>query len=147
MKRFLVLGMLGVVTVLSFSPAAAAAPQAAASEHTPETEPSTLGELLPIWSSIPFIGMLLSIALMPLALPSFWHHHYGKVSMFWSASLGIPFVIAFRGAALHELVHIILADYIPFIILLWSLYTVSGGILLRGSLRGTPPGVPPSALL
>jgi Na+/H+ antiporter NhaD/arsenite permease-like protein len=36
------------------------------------------------------------------------------------------------------MLHIILADYIPFIILLWSLYTVSGGILLRGTLRGTP---------
>jgi Na+/H+ antiporter NhaD/arsenite permease-like protein len=47
-------------------------------------------------------------------------------------------VITYRGAALHQLVHIILADYVPFIILLWSLYTVSGGILLRGSLRGTP---------
>jgi Na+/H+ antiporter NhaD/arsenite permease-like protein len=52
--------------------------------------------------------------------------------------MGVPFVIAFGGVAVHEIVHIILADYIPFIILLWSLYTVSGGILLRGSLRGTP---------
>jgi Na+/H+ antiporter NhaD/arsenite permease-like protein len=46
--------------------------------------------------------------------------------------------VAFRGLALYEILHIILADYIPFIILLWSLYTVSGGILLRGTLRGTP---------
>ncbi|MGD8899556.1 MAG: sodium:proton antiporter, partial [Desulfobacterales bacterium] len=52
--------------------------------------------------------------------------------------LAIPFLIAFRGAALYEILHIILADYVPFIILLWSLYTVSGGILLRGTLRGTP---------
>jgi Na+/H+ antiporter NhaD/arsenite permease-like protein len=97
-----------------------------------------LGELLPLWSCIPFACMLLSIALMPLVLPSFWHHHYGKVSGFWAASLGIPFLIAFRGVALHEILHIILADYVPFIILLWSLYTVSGGILLRGTLKGTP---------
>ena len=34
--------------------------------------------------------------------------------------------------------HIVIADYVPFIILLWSLYTVSGGVLLRGSLQGTP---------
>jgi Na+/H+ antiporter NhaD/arsenite permease-like protein len=98
----------------------------------------SLGEALPLWSCIPFAGMLLSIALMPLALPNFWHHHYGKVSVFWAATMGVPFVIAFGGVAVHEIVHIILADYIPFIILLWSLYTVSGGILLRGSLRGTP---------
>ncbi|MDH3797764.1 MAG: sodium:proton antiporter, partial [Desulfobacterales bacterium] len=68
----------------------------------------------------------------------FWHHHFGKISAFWSASLAIPFLIAFKGAALYEILHIILADYVPFIILLWSLYTVSGGILLRGTLRGTP---------
>ncbi len=97
-----------------------------------------LGETLPLWSCIPFAGMLLSIALMPLAAPNFWHHHFGKVSAFWAAVLGIPFLIAFKGVALHEILHIVLADYVPFIILLWSLYTVSGGILLRGTLQGTP---------
>ena len=49
-----------------------------------------------------------------------------------------PFLIAYKGTALYEILHIVLVDYVPFIILLWSLYTVSGGILLRGSLRGTP---------
>ena len=99
---------------------------------------ANLGEILPLWSCIPFACMLLSIALMPLLLPNFWHHHFGKVSAFWAAMLGLPFLWAFKGAALYEILHIILADYVPFIILLWSLYTVSGGILLRGSLRGTP---------
>jgi Na+/H+ antiporter NhaD/arsenite permease-like protein len=97
-----------------------------------------LGELLPLWSCIPFACMLLSIALFPLLVPHFWHHHFGKVSAFWAALLGIPFLIAYKGSALYEILHIILADYVPFIILLWSLYTVSGGILLRGTLRGTP---------
>ncbi|MEA3438293.1 MAG: sodium:proton antiporter [Thermodesulfobacteriota bacterium] len=97
-----------------------------------------LGEILPLWSCIPFACMLLSIALFPLAAPNFWHHHFGKISAFWAASLGIPFLFAFKGTALHEILHIVLADYVPFIILLWALYTVSGGILLRGSLRGTP---------
>jgi Na+/H+ antiporter NhaD/arsenite permease-like protein len=99
---------------------------------------ANIGEFLPLWSCIPFAGILLSIALFPLILPDFWHHHFGKISAFWSASLAIPFLIAFKGAALYEILHIILADYVPFIILLWSLYTVSGGILLRGTLRGTP---------
>jgi Na+/H+ antiporter NhaD/arsenite permease-like protein len=99
---------------------------------------ASLGELLPLWSVLPFAGILLSIALFPLILPDFWHHHFGKISAFWAAALGIPFLIAFKGAALYEILHIIIADYVPFIILLWSLYTVSGGILLRGSLRGTP---------
>ena len=99
---------------------------------------ANIGEFLPLWSCIPFACILLSIALFPLLLPDFWHHHFGKISAFWAASLAIPFLIAFKSAALYEILHIILADYIPFIILLWSLYTVSGGILLRGTLRGTP---------
>lgn len=97
-----------------------------------------LGKELPLWSCIPFACMLLSIALFPLIFPEFWHHHFGKVSAFWAASLGLPFLAVYKGVALYEILHIILADYVPFIILLWSLYTVSGGILLRGSLRGTP---------
>ena len=97
-----------------------------------------IGKFLPLWSCIPFAGILLSIALFPLLLPDFWHHHFGKISGFWAATLAIPFLIVFKGAALYEILHIILADYVPFIILLWSLYTVSGGILLRGTLRGTP---------
>ena len=99
---------------------------------------ANLGEILPLWSIIPFALMLLSIALFPLILPDFWHHHFGKISALWAASLAIPFLIAFKGEALYEILHIVLADYVPFIILLWSLYTVSGGILLRGTLRGTP---------
>ncbi len=99
---------------------------------------ANLGKILPLWSCIPFACMLLSIALCPLLMPDFWHHHFGKISALWTASLGIPFLIAFKGDALYEILHIILADYVPFIILLWSLYTVSGGILLRGKLRGTP---------
>lgn len=97
-----------------------------------------LGEILPLWSCLPFAGMLLSIALFPLFLPAFWHHHFGKVSAFWAAAFGLPFLFFYRGIAVYEILHIILADYVPFIILLWSLYTVSGGIILRGSLRGTP---------
>lgn len=99
---------------------------------------ANLGKVLPLWSCIPFACMLLSIALCPLLMPDFWHHHFGKISALWAASLGIPFLIAFKGDALYEILHIILVDYVPFIILLWSLYTVSGGILLRGKLRGTP---------
>jgi Na+/H+ antiporter NhaD/arsenite permease-like protein len=97
-----------------------------------------LGEVLPLWSCIPFACMLLSIALFPLLAPRFWHHHFGKVSAFWAVSLGLPFLIAYKGAAMYEILHIVLADYVPFIILLWALFTVSGGILLRGTLRGTP---------
>ena len=97
-----------------------------------------LGEVLPLWSCIPFACMLLSIALFPLLAPELWHHHYGKISIAWAALFGVPFLYVYKGIALYEILHIILADYVPFIILLWSLYTVSGGILLRGTLHGTP---------
>lgn len=97
-----------------------------------------LGEVLPLLSILPFAGMLLSIALFPLFAPKFWHNHFGKVSAFWSAVIAVPFLIAYRGAALHEFLHVVAADYIPFMILLWSLYTISGNILLKGRLRGTP---------
>lgn len=97
-----------------------------------------LGERLPLWSCIPFAGMLLSIALFPLFAPKLWHHHFGKVSAFWTVALSVPFLIVYKYTAAYEILHIVLADYVPFIILLWSLYTVSGGVLLRGSLRGTP---------
>ncbi len=97
-----------------------------------------LGEMLPLWSTIPFIGMLLSIALFPLLAPRFWHDHFGKVSVFWALVIIIPFLIIYKDLALHEFLHIIFADYIPFIIILAALYTISGGILLKGTLLGTP---------
>ncbi len=111
---------------------------ASAAGADPAAAADRLGAVLPLWSCLPFAGMLLSIALLPLARPAFWHHHYGKVAGFWAAALGVPFVAAFGGVALHEIVHIVIADYVPFLILIWSLYTVSGGVLLRGSLNGTP---------
>ncbi len=97
-----------------------------------------LGRVLPLYACIPFACMLLSIALLPLVAGTFWHHHFGKISAFWAACLAIPFVAVYKGDAVYEILHIILADYVPFIILLWALFTVSGGILLRGTLRGTP---------
>jgi Na+/H+ antiporter NhaD/arsenite permease-like protein len=111
-------------------------------DHSPPKEHHgdhiNLGEILPLWSCIPFVCMLLSIALFPLVAPEFWHHHFGKISALWAAAMALPFLVVYKGSAFHEIIHIILADYIPFIILLWSLYTVSGGILLQGTLRGTP---------
>ncbi len=97
-----------------------------------------LGSELHLYWGVPFVGILLSIALFPLLAPRFWHHHFGKVSAFWALALAVPFLAAYRGEALHHIIHIYLADYIPFIILLWSLYTVAGGILVTGSLAGTP---------
>ena len=97
------------------------------------------GAKLPIWSIIPFVGILLSIAIFPLVLDShFLVHHGGKMSLVWALAFALPYLIAFRGEAFYDILHIYLIDYIPFIILLWGLFTVAGGILVRGTLRGTP---------
>ena len=97
------------------------------------------GTKLPLWSIIPFVGILLSIALFPLLLDShFLVHHGGKMSLAWALIFGIPYLIAYRGDAFHDILYIYLIDYIPFIVLLWGLFTVAGGILVRGTLRGTP---------
>ncbi len=97
-----------------------------------------LGTILPIWSTIPFIGMLFSIALFPLFAPKFWHDHFGKVSIFWALVIIVPFIFIYKWLAVHEFLYMIFADYIPFIIILAALYTVSGGILLKGAPLGTP---------
>ncbi|MEJ7685998.1 MAG: sodium:proton antiporter [Variovorax sp.] len=94
--------------------------------------------LSPLWG-VPFAGLLLSIALMPLLAPSFWHHHYGKVSAGWALAFMLPFAAAYGvGLAAVQLVHALMAEYIPFIILLTALYVVAGGIHIRGNLHGTP---------
>jgi len=97
----------------------------------------SLGTMLPLYSAIPFVGMLLSIALGPVLVPHFWHHHYGKVSAAWAAVLAIPLVIAYKELAIEELLHIMILDYVPFLILLGALFTVGGGILVRTTLKGT----------
>jgi Na+/H+ antiporter NhaD/arsenite permease-like protein len=97
-----------------------------------------IGTELPLWSCIPFAGILLSIALFPLFAPRWWHHHFPKVSAFWAVLLAVPFLIVYRSAAFHEILHIYFLDYFPFIILLWALFTVAAGIHVRGRLHGTP---------
>ncbi len=88
---------------------------------------------------IPFACMLLSIAIMPLTLPHFWHHHFGKISVFWGLVFIVPFMIKFGfSLALYELLHTLLLEYMPFIILLLALFTVAGGVRLTGSLVGKP---------
>lgn len=107
----------------------------AAAEGAPHLDGSALNLL---WI-IPFVGVLLSIAIFPLAAPDFWHHHFGKVSAFWALAFLVPFFLRFGfDLTLYELLHVSLLEYIPFIILLLSLFTVAGGIRLKGSLVGTP---------
>lgn len=96
------------------------------------------GQLSVLWG-VPFAGILLSIAVMPLLAPMFWHHHFGKVAAGWALAFLLPFAVAFGpGLAAASFVHALLAEYIPFIILLTALFTVAGGIYIRGNLHGSP---------
>jgi Na+/H+ antiporter NhaD/arsenite permease-like protein len=91
-----------------------------------------------LWG-IPFAGILLSIALCPLLTPVFWHHHFGKVAAAWSLAFLLPFAALYgAGTAAASLVHALVAEYLPFIILLTALFTVAGGIFIRGNLHGSP---------
>ncbi|AFX98643.1 citrate transporter family protein [Candidatus Endolissoclinum faulkneri L2] len=88
---------------------------------------------------IPFIGILLSIAIIPLIAREFWHHHLGKVSTFWAITLLIPLSLIFGiDLVVYEILNVGLLEYIPFIVLLLSLFIVAGGVRLTGTLRGTP---------
>src|SRR6266498_4104418 len=70
--------------------------------------------LSPVWI-VPFLGILLSIALFPLTAPNFWHHHFGKTAAFWTLAFLIPFSANFGvGLALHEVIYTLLAEYLPF---------------------------------
>ena len=94
---------------------------------------------LSAWWGLPFAGMLLSIALLPLLAPRVWHHHFGKISLAWALAFLLPFAAAFgAGAAAQVLTHTLLDEYIPFIALLCALFTAAGGIHVRGNLHGSP---------
>src|ERR1700710_2771025 len=84
------------------------------------------GATLSPWWTIPFAGILLSIAVVPLVASSAWHHHFGKISAAWALAFLIPFSSSFGAtAALEAFIHAMLAEYVPFIVLLTALFTVA----------------------
>lgn len=97
------------------------------------------GGQLNLWWAIPFVGMLLSIALLPLLTPHLWHHHQGKIALLWAFIFMAACVIATNvNTTFSVVLHAIIEEYIPFIILLAALFVVAGGISLKGSFVGTP---------
>jgi len=89
--------------------------------------------------ALPFAGILLSIATGPLLFPKIWHDHYGKIAAGWAlltlVAIGARFGIA---TSLAAFVHAMLAEYLSFIVLLFALYTVAGGIHITGNFGGRP---------
>ena len=97
------------------------------------------GAALSLAWGLPFAGLLLSIAFAPLLAPRLWHDHYGKCAAIWVLLLLVPFAATFgAGETLHNVAHAILLEYVPFLAMLFALFTIAGGICLRGTLAGTP---------
>ena len=144
MKRLILLFLIiSIIPALSWAEDDQHEPQV---DHHNQTEaeesehhsPLPGDELGSPWA-FPFAGILLSIAILPLIAPTFWHHNFGKVSAFWALLLLIPMLIKFNaGIVTFELLHTMLLEFFPFIILLLALFTISGGIRLTGTLVGTP---------
>lgn len=108
---------------------------AADAAHAAEVD----GASLSAWWGVPFAGMLLSIAILPLATPRIWHHHFGKIAGGWALLFLLPFALTHGvGPTGGVLAHTLLAEYLPFIVLLTALFTVAGGIHVRGNLHGSP---------
>lgn len=98
-----------------------------------------LGAQLSLLWGIPFAGILLSIAFCPLFIPQVWHQHYGKITFGWVLLFLLPYTACFGSlSALSVVSHALFTEYVPFILLLLALFIVSGGILIKGDLRGTP---------
>lgn len=98
-----------------------------------------LGDQLPLWSMIPFAGMLLSIAIFPIVKPHWWEKNMLWVALFWSFVFLVPFFFVYGAdETIYQLIHTVVLDYVPFLLLLFALYAVAGGIVIKGSMVGTP---------
>jgi len=101
--------------------------------------PGLDGAALSLWWAIPFAGLLFSVAVLPQVSPHVWHRHFGKVSAAWALSFLLPFA-ATQGVMLAatEVLHTATAEYLPFTILLFALFVISGGVRVRSNMVGTP---------
>jgi hypothetical protein len=115
-----------------------AAPALLASCGGAEAAPLDGAHLSPWWA-FPFLGLLASIGLGPVIAEAFWHRHYGKIAFLWAAGLLAALTARFGpAAALAGAAHSLIGDYLPFILMMYALYTAAGGVVLRGSHHGRP---------
>ncbi|HOV91496.1 MAG TPA: sodium:proton antiporter [Candidatus Kapabacteria bacterium] len=92
---------------------------------------------IPLWAGIPFVLMLGAIAVLPLAAPKFWESNRNKLIV--ALILGIPTAVWMLSNGLTtELEHTIVFDYLPFVVLLGSLFVITGGIFISGDIEATP---------
>lgn len=98
--------------------------------------------LIPVWALVPFVVMLLCIAIAPLFAEKWWESNLHK--LYVSLILGLPvagWMLATNTESNHfaeHLMHQMVYDYVPFIILLMALFVVTGGIKVNGDIQATP---------
>jgi Na+/H+ antiporter NhaD/arsenite permease-like protein len=98
-----------------------------------------LGNSISILFCIPFLGMLLSIAVFPLVKPEWWEHNRKYAVIIWSLLFLVPFAIKYGfGIMGEQLLEVIVGDYFTFIVLLFGLFCVAGNISVEGDLSGSP---------
>jgi Na+/H+ antiporter NhaD/arsenite permease-like protein len=97
------------------------------------------GARLPLWLALPFAGLLLTIALGPVFVRKLWHVHYGKAAAFW-AVVALSLLVATQGvgSTFAAFVHSMVADYLPFILMLFAFYVTAAGIVVSDLDRATP---------
>jgi len=99
----------------------------------------SVGSTLSLSYCIPFVGMLLCIAICPLVVGEWWEKWKPAAVIFWSLAFVIPFAVFIgAGTAWEQVLESIIGDYLGFIVLLFGLFCVAGNIVLEGDLVGTP---------
>ncbi|HEX9253068.1 MAG TPA: sodium:proton antiporter [Ignavibacteriaceae bacterium] len=99
-------------------------------EHASEVE-------IPLLTLLPFVLMLLSIAIFPLFWNHFWEKNKNKLLVAIVLSIPVVIYLLMNGFS-HELLLTMVFDYVPFLILLGALFTITGGIFLTGDIEAKP---------
>lgn len=90
---------------------------------------------------LPFIGVLLSFAILPGLAPRFWHRRMARIIAFWVVvAFAQTAAMAGAASAFAGFWQNIVAEFAPFIVLLLALYALGGGILISGGPWGRPGG-------
>ena len=119
----------------AFAAIVAASPAFAAGADAPHVNGAAMGL---VWL-LPFAAILAGIALGPLLFAHAWHGHYGKYALGCAFAFLVPCALVFGiETAIYEFVHAMLIEYVPFIVMLFALYVVAGGVRLNGAIAGTP---------
>src|SRR2546428_12938494 len=98
-----------------------------------------LGAQLPLLAALPFVALLLAIALLPLGAPRWWHQNRNKALV--AAAAALPILVYFwfdLGDPGREVLHEKFHEYLSFIVVIGALFVITGGIHIQGSLAGTP---------